>query len=125
MVSSDKSSSPKKRKSSVKHKTKNANTPSTTSTVSSNKNDSHKKLANQKSPGPPTGMTARKNQSSTVETLNAYSSLDPDVLRWENPCEDPVDEMRRIQVYKANRRLRYMNSNNSKIAMLSVKDQQK
>ena len=59
------------------------------------------------------------NQSDTSININ---QLDPDVLRWENPCDNPVDEMRRISVYKANRRMRYMNSNNTKIASLTIKE---
>ena len=49
-------------------------------------------------------------------------TLDPDVLRWENPCDDPLDEIRRIEVYKANRRLRYLNANNTKVALLAIKE---
>lgn len=48
-------------------------------------------------------------------------TLDPDVLRWENPCDNPLDEIRRIEVYKANRRLRYLNANNTKVALLAIK----
>ena len=49
-------------------------------------------------------------------------TLDPDVLRWDNVCEDPVDESRRIEVYKANRRQRYINANNTKLALLAIKE---
>ena len=52
----------------------------------------------------------------------ANVTLDPDVLRWENPCDEPLDEIRRIEVYKANRRLRYLNANNTKVALLAIKE---
>ena len=43
-------------------------------------------------------------------------------LRWHNICEDPIDEFRRIEAYKANRRLRYNNANDTKIALLTIKE---
>ncbi|XP_057295626.1 uncharacterized protein LOC130624074 [Hydractinia symbiolongicarpus] len=49
-------------------------------------------------------------------------TLDADVLRWENKCDNDVDEMRRIEVYKVNRRLRYANANNTRVALLAIKD---
>ena len=43
-------------------------------------------------------------------------------LRWNNVCDDPLDELRRIETYKANRRLRYINANSAKIASLTIKE---
>ena len=50
-------------------------------------------------------------------------TLDPDVLRWENTCGNVEDEVERMEVYKANRRLRYVNARNTQIALLAIKEQ--
>ncbi|XP_066918961.1 uncharacterized protein [Clytia hemisphaerica] len=43
-------------------------------------------------------------------------------LRWDSPCDNMLDEIRRIEAYKTNRRLRYMNANNMKIAELTIQE---
>ena len=53
---------------------------------------------------------------------NGDGFYDDTGLRWDNVCDDPLDELRRIETYKANRRLRYINANNAKIALLTIKE---
>jgi len=59
---------------------------------------------------------------SDVLATDAPFDFNNEGLRWDNPCEDPVDEFRRIESYKTNRRLRYINENNAKIAALTVQE---
>lgn len=57
-----------------------------------------------------------------VEHKDDVITLDADVLRWENQCENPIDEMCRVEAYKSNRRLRYVNAKNAKLALLAIKE---
>ena len=63
-------------------------------------------------------------QTTAKESYASPTPLDFDDsgLRWDNPCDNMLDEIRRIEAYKTNRRLRYMNSNNMKIAELTIQE---
>ena len=62
-------------------------------------------------------------QEVSEELITTGKTLDPDVLRWENRCDDEEKELERIEVYKANRRLRYINARNTQLALLAIKEQ--
>ena len=60
-------------------------------------------------------------QNTSEEVINNVT-LDPDVLRWENPCENLANELSRIEIYKTNRRLRYINARNNQLALVAIKE---
>ncbi|XP_067279774.1 protein LIAT1 isoform X2 [Pseudorasbora parva] len=46
----------------------------------------------------------------TEEDKSDLTQLDQDSLRWEGALEDPIAEAQRLEVYRANRRKRYLAS---------------
>ncbi len=46
----------------------------------------------------------------TEEDKSDLTDLEQDSLRWEGALEDPTAEAQRLEVYRANRRKRYMTS---------------
>ena len=112
-------SSTKKRKSS-KHKSKSGTSPCK-SVNKNNQSTNQNKPANQnnqQSANQSKNASQNSESDTTTSTFTKSIHLNPDALRWDSPCKDPMDEARRIQVYKDNRRLRYKNSNRLKVASL-------